>query len=196
MIDLRDIELVTLAQLPKFQRRILLAAYLLVLLLLGYGVFLYPQLARLDSQRVKEKEQLSIILSKSHNVAYLEQRKSKLESLRERNRQLQTQVLQPMELTRALSDLHRIAEQHGLVFPSIVRGSPTQVDSYPQHSLQFELTGRYRQISAFFKSTSTLSYPVHFDVLHWRRAQAGSNRLHVKGHIYLFQSSEEVSDAN
>lgn len=196
MIDLRDIELVTLAQLPNSQQRIMLGTYLLVLLLLGYALFLSPKLARLDSQLTKEKQQLSAIQSKRHNVLSLEQRKSELESLRKRNNLLEKQVLQPMELTQVLSDLHQIAEQHDLVFPRIVQGSQTHADSYLQRSLQFELTGRYRQITAFFRSILTLSYPVHFDALHWRRVQAGSNRLHVKGHIYLFQSNHEVSDAN
>ena len=58
MIDLRDIELVTLAQLPKFQQHTMLGTYLLVLLLLGYALLLSPQLARLDSQLAKEKQQL------------------------------------------------------------------------------------------------------------------------------------------
>ncbi|NUW68773.1 type 4a pilus biogenesis protein PilO [Vibrio coralliilyticus] len=196
MIDLRDIELVTLAQLPNSQQRIMLGTYLLVLLLLGYALFLSPTLARLDSQLTKEKQQLSAIQSKRHNVLSLEQRKSELESLRKRNNLLEKQVLQPMELTQVLSDLHRIAEQHDLMFPRIVQGSQTHADSYLQRSLQFELTGRYNQITAFFQSILMLAYPVHFDALHWRRVQAGSNRLHIKGHIYLFQSNDEVSDAN
>lgn len=196
MIDLRDIELVTLAQLPNSQQRIMLGTYLLVLLLLGYALFLSPKLARLDSQLTKEKQQLSAIQSKRHNVLSLEQRKSELESLRKRNNLLEKQVLQPMELTQVLSDLHRIAEQHDLMFPRIVQGSQTHADSYLQRSLQFELTGRYNQITAFFQSILMLAYPVHFDALHWRRVQAGSNRLHIKGHIYLFQSNHEVSDAN
>ncbi|WP_019278109.1 type 4a pilus biogenesis protein PilO [Vibrio coralliilyticus] len=196
MIDLRDIDLVTLAQLPNSQQRIMLGTYLLVLLLLGYALFLSPKLSRLDSQLTKEKQQLSAIQSKRHNVLSLEQRKSELESLRKRNNLLEKQVLQPMELTQVLSDLHRIAEQHDLVFPRIVRGGQTHADSYLQRSLQFELTGRYRQITAFFQSILMLSYPVHFDVLHWRRVQVGGNKLHVKGHIYLFQSNDEVSDAN
>lgn len=196
MIDLRDIELVTLAQLPNSQQRIMLGTYLLVLLLLGYALFLSPQLARLDSQITKEKQQLSAIQSKRHNVLSLEQRKSELESLRKRKHLLGKQVLQPMELTQVLSDLHRIAEQHDLMFPRIVQGSQTHADSYLQRSLQFELTGRYNQITAFFRSILMLAYPVHFDALHWRRVQAGSNRLHIKGYIYLFQSNDEVSDAN
>ncbi|MCG9684589.1 type 4a pilus biogenesis protein PilO [Vibrio sp. Isolate23] len=190
MIEVRG---VSLASLSKLQRLWLCGTSLLVLLALGYWLVISPSLTHLESLLVKERQQKSIIEQKRQTVALLSQRRSELEQLEQRKAQQRVHFIQTIDVTGALSMINQIAQQHALVLSHMNQTGHRPKGPFLQSSLQFELSGQYQHIAAFFQTLVTRPNAVYFDALRWRRTQSDSPQLNLQGEVYLLLPLNEVS---
>ncbi|NRB68276.1 MAG: type 4a pilus biogenesis protein PilO [Vibrio sp.] len=193
---MRDIDLDSLASLPRVKQCGLFSVSMLILLAFGYVTVWRPTLSNLSFLLAKEQQLQTILEQKQQRVLLLASHQTELDQLAEVRVQIQEQMVQSASITEVLSLLNRMAQQHSLLMERIVQSTSQSTGSFLQSSLQFELLGQYQQIASFFHAVAILPESLYFDELHWRRAEVDSTTLILTGEVYLLQSLDEGDSAN
>lgn len=193
MVNWQDLEMDEIAEWPLIPQ--LLVISLLILLLQGFGYWLYlvPKEERLNDL-IQQEETLKVALRiKANKVAALPQLQSQLDELTTRYELLLQQLPAQKELATMLASVNELGIDNKLTFTRIDWGEKQSDHFLYQLPLNIELTGDFHDIGRFSQAIATLPRIITFQDVTWQRVSQESETLHfrVRAHTYQFKPEEE-----
>ncbi|ALR17145.1 MULTISPECIES: type 4a pilus biogenesis protein PilO [Vibrio] len=196
MVNWQDLEMDEIAEWPLIPQ--LLVISLLILLLQGFGYWLYlvPKEERLNDL-IQQEETLKVALRiKANKVAALPQLQSQLDELTTRYELLLQQLPAQKELATMLASVNELGIDNKLTFTRIDWGEKQSDHFLYQLPLNIELTGDFHDIGRFSQAIATLPRIITFQDVTWQRVSQESETLHfrVRAHTYQFKPEEKKDE--
>ncbi|MDV6254118.1 type 4a pilus biogenesis protein PilO [Vibrio sp. EA2] len=196
MVNWQDLEMDEIAEWPLIPQ--LLVISLLILLLQGFGYWLYlvPEEERLNDL-IQQEETLKIALRiKANKVAALPQLQSQLDELTTRYELLLQQLPAQKELATMLASVNELGIDNKLTFTRIDWGEKQSDHFLYRLPLNIELTGDFHDIGRFSQAIATLPRIITFKDVTWQRVSQESKTLHfrVRANTYQFKPEEKKDE--
>jgi type IV pilus assembly protein PilO len=154
--DLRSLDRNNIGGWPKSVKTFFTALLFLVIILLGWYVFISDQQDSLQSLAGKEetlKKEFSEKQAKSVNLEALQQQ---LDEMKDMLRQLLRQLPSKTEMPELLVDVSQTALSAGLQQELFQPGTEVPKDFYAEKPIQLKMIGTYHQFGAFISGVASL----------------------------------------
>ena len=194
MTNFRDLDVDELLEWPLNAQLMVIVLVMVVIQVIGYGMYLSPKQEALEGLNQQELSLKSIVRIKANKVAALPQLQSQLDELAERYDFLLRQLPAQQELASLLASVNELGLEHGLTFTRIDWGEKQPQAFLYRLPLNIELTGSYHNIGDFSQAIATLPRIINVDDVDWQRVSQESSTLHFRVRAYTYQFKAEAGD--
>ena len=195
MVNLHDLDIDELLEWPLNVQLMVIILLMVVIQVIGYGIYLLPKQEVLEGLKQQESSLKSMVRIKANKVAALPQLQTQLDELAERYDFLLRQLPEQQELASLLASVNELGLENGLTFTRIDWGEKQPQAFLYRLPLNIELTGYYHNIGDFSQAIASLPRMINVDDVDWQRVSQESSILHFRVRAYTYQfKAEEVDE--
>jgi type IV pilus assembly protein PilO len=156
-LDINNIDLKNIANLPLPVKAITLSILLGLLVLAGYWFLWSPAIEELDQARTKETELRNVFLDKKRQSVNLDAYKQQMVEIERTFGALLRQLPDKSQMDGLLTDINQAGLQQGLEFELFKPGQETVAAFYAEMPISINVTGTFHELGAFATDISKLS---------------------------------------
>jgi type IV pilus assembly protein PilO len=156
-VELSELEYDNIGNWPGFLRAVVIVVTCLVVLVLGYLLYLGDKVDALSSASSKMETLSQSFVTTQHQVANLEVYKKEVKIVQEQLDKMTEQLPQSNEESGLLRDISQQAVSSGLQIISIKPGKSVNKGFYEENPIELTLTGNYSNFGDFASNISDMA---------------------------------------